>query len=259
MDEQVRFVSGGDFGDRLGGLILARPEAHNAFDPAMIAQLVAAAQAAEAAAVRSEIGALLILAEGTNFCVGADLKHFATGNGAFADELAAMATPFHAALELLAALPVPVVGAVQGNAVGAGMGLALVCDMLLLGEDARLSTGYSRLGLSADAGVSYHLTRALGERQARSLLMSSRTIPAAEALAMGLADRIVPTATLRDTATSSAAKLAQGPGAAFAAIKRLTGSAHQLSLPEQLRREEHEIVALARDPGVAARIRAMLS
>lgn len=239
---------------RLGIITLSRPDRGNACDPDLIGQLLDAARRAS----REAIGALLLRAEGANFCVGADLRHFAGSDQPIADDLRSMADGFHEALALIAELPVPVVGAVQGNAVGAGFGLALACDHLLIADDAKFATGYVRLGLSSDAGVSYFLTRALGERLARSLLIVPRTIGAAEAMTLGLADRIVDAGSLVQAARELAGKLAGGPAGAYAAIKRLTAAAHSRPLRDHLDQERDEIVALARDPAVAERMRAIL-
>lgn len=250
MNMTVRF----EIDQRLGILSLARPTANNACDPAFIDALAGAAQAARDA----DIGALLVRADGANFCVGADLKHLGAIRGELAEALDAMATVFHGAVALLADLPVPVIGAVQGHAVGAGFGLALVCDQLLIGDGARFSTGYARLGLSADAGVSYFLTHALGMRQARSLLMVPRTIGAAEMLALGLADATIADAELQEEALRRAHALAAGPTDAFAVIKRLTSAAMKQDLAAHLDLERTEITALARQPEAQRRIAAML-
>jgi 2-(1,2-epoxy-1,2-dihydrophenyl)acetyl-CoA isomerase len=241
--------------ERLGIISLARPAASNACDSDFIDALADAAQAASDA----DIGALLLRAEGANFCVGADLKHLGAVEGELADALDAMAKAFHRAVALLAELPVPVIGAVQGHAVGAGFGLALVCDQLLVGDDARFSTGYARHGLSADAGVSYHLAHALGVRQARSLLIVPRTIAAAEMLSLGLADAVVARAELQGEALRRALALAAGPTGAFAAIKRLTSAAMKQDLPAHLDLERTEITALTRQPDARRRFAALLA
>lgn len=168
-------------------IVLARPEAGNAVTPALIAALADAVALAE----RPETGAVLIEGEGRNFCVGADLRHFQRSTEPLPRQLDAMAVDFHAMLLRLASLPVPVVAAVQGHAVGGGLGLLLAADVVVAGQSARFSTGYAKLGLSADAGVSYFLTRTLGPRRARSLLMTARTIDAAHAKRWGLVDTLV--------------------------------------------------------------------
>ncbi|MDB5577824.1 MAG: hypothetical protein JWR80_3000 [Bradyrhizobium sp.] len=251
VDALVTFVEH----DSLAVITLDRPDSSNAVNPAFIADLGEAV----ARAAHPDISAVLLRANGAHFCVGADLKHFAARLGHLPEDLAAMANGFHAALAALYALPVPIVAAVDGAAVGAGFGLALAADMLIVSETARFSTGYAKLGLSADAGVSYFLTRALGERRARSLLMSARFVPGAEAHALGMADHCVARDALFETAMNQARALADGPTQAYAAIKRLTAAAAStLGLQTHLDRERDEIVALARHPRVRAAIEASL-
>src|SRR3546814_2044205 len=125
-----------------------------------------------------------------------------------------MATGFHAMLERLYRLPKPVVAAVQGTAIGAGFGLALAADLVVAGRSARFSTGYARLGLSADAGVSWFLTQALGPRQAGALLMTARFLGADEAHSLGLIDEVVEDEALPAAAETAARAFAAGPGGA---------------------------------------------
>lgn len=225
----------------IGRIILNRPDAGNSVNPELIADLEAAVEAA----CRDSARVLLITARGANFSLGGDVRHLAATGEGVADELHDMATRFHAAQLRLCKLPLPIITAVRGNAIGGGFGLALSADFLICADTARFSTGYSRLGLSADAGVSYFLTRAVGPRRAAGLLMEARFFSAEEAVAMGIADRSVPEAQLDDAAASWAAELAAGPTPAFAAIKRLTNEAQTNGLEHQLERETEEITALA--------------
>lgn len=196
---------------------LDRPANGNAVTPGLIADLMGAVAEAEDPDVR----AVLIAGSGANFCAGADLRHFAGKLDRVADELQEMATGFHAMLERLYRLPKPVVAAVQGSAIGAGFGLALATDLVVAGRSARFSTGYARLGLSADAGVSWFLTQALGPRQAGALLMTARFLGAGEAHSLGLIDEIVEDEALPAAAEAAAQAFAAGPGGAYAAIKAL--------------------------------------
>jgi 2-(1,2-epoxy-1,2-dihydrophenyl)acetyl-CoA isomerase len=225
----------------LGHIILNRPEAGNSVNAGLIDDLGKAVDAACDAPVR----AILIRARGANFSLGGDVRHLAAVGDAVAAELHDMATRFHIAQLRLCQLPVPIISAVRGNAIGGGFGLALSADFLICSETARFSTGYSRLGLSADAGISYFLTRGVGARRAAALLIDARFVPADEAIAIGIADRQVPDAELDAAAESWAAELAAGPTSAFAAIKRLTDEARTSSLAEQLDRETEAITALA--------------
>lgn len=240
--------------DGLLVVTLDRPASSNAVTPRLIDDLMRAVEQAEA----EEVRAVLLEGAGTNFCAGADLRHFSGRLDRVGDEMQAMATAFHAMIERLHNLPIPVVVAVQGTAIGAGFGLALAADLLIASREARFSTGYARLGLSADAGVSWFLTRALGPRQAGALLMTARFLPAEEARELGLVDETVDLAVLDAHARAAARSLADGPGGAYAAIKALTRAALSNDLPAQLALEERHVVALARAPAVAAAMAAML-
>jgi 2-(1,2-epoxy-1,2-dihydrophenyl)acetyl-CoA isomerase len=243
-----------DLHDGLLRITLSRPEAGNAVVPATIDGLDEAMALAGGADVR----VVLLDAAGRNFCVGADLRHLG-GSGELAAELDGMAGRFHAMLIRLISLEIPVVAAVQGNAVGAGFGLVLSADVVVADPSARLTTGYAKLGLSADAGVSYFLTRAVGPRMARSLLITSRSIDAQSAERLGLVDEVVGAGDLDRRASEIAASLAAGPTAAFAAVKRLVSEASAgNTLAEHLGLEQGEIVALAGSESVTGAIKAIL-
>ena len=240
--------------DGIGRLTLQRPPA-NAMSPDAIGQLLQAVTDASQSAAR----VLLVTGAGANFCVGADVRHLGSGTHDMPAELDAMAIEFHEAIARIAELTIPVVAAVQGNAVGAGFGLMLVADIVVASKNARMSTGYTRLRLSADAGVSYFLTQQLGVRQARALLITARFLSAPEALALGVVDEIVPDAELFARAEALAVTLSNGPTDAYRAIKRLTGMASENSgLRSQLDSERSAIVALARNPDVRAALNAVL-
>ena len=222
-------------------IILARPDAGNAINATLIEDLGAAVDAVRAVEPRS----VLITAEGANFSLGGDLKHLLAAGSDVAAELGQMAHDFHAAQLRLIGIGVPIIAAARGHIIGGGFGLALSSDYLLCSENARFSTGYSRLGLSTDAGVSYFLTRALGARRARPLLMDARFMSADEVVMLGIADRTVSDDRLDTAALDLARELEEGPTAAYAAIRRLTDAAATNSLATHLDEETREIVALA--------------
>jgi 2-(1,2-epoxy-1,2-dihydrophenyl)acetyl-CoA isomerase len=222
-------------------IFLTRPDDGNAINAALIADLGGAVDAVRAFEPRS----VLITAEGANFSFGGDLKHLLAAGNDVAAELDRMAHGFHATQLRLIGIGVPIVAASRGNVIGGGFGLALSSDYLLCSENARFSTGYFRLGLSTDAGVSYFLTRALGARRARTLLMDARFVSADEAVVLGVADRKVSDDKLDAAALDLARELAEGPTAAYAAIRRLTDAAATNVLATHLDEEAREIVALA--------------
>jgi 2-(1,2-epoxy-1,2-dihydrophenyl)acetyl-CoA isomerase len=241
--------------DNVARIILTRPNAGNAINAALIADLSAAVDAVWALQPRS----VLVIAEGANFSLGGDVKHLLAAGGDVAAELDCMAHGFHAAQLRLIGIGVPIVAAARGNVIGGGFGLALSSDYLLCSETARFSTGYSRLGLSADAGVSYFLTRALGARRARALLMDARFMSAEEAVMLGIADRKVSDDRLDTAALDLARELAEGPTAAYAAIRRLTDAAATNSLATHLDEETREIAALAGHEDVRAALSTRLT
>lgn len=242
--------------DGLGRLRLNRPSAMNAVSPAFVTDL----RAAIGAAGRAGAGALLLTAEGPNFCVGADVKHLANVLDELPAELSAIADDFHAALADLAGLSIPIIAAVQGHAVGAGFGLAMMADVIFAADDARFSTGYARLGLSADAGVSWSLTRALGLRRARSLLLTARQITADDAHSMGLIDQVLPAPLLSKAAEDAALAFTRGPTPAYEAIKMLTAEAEMAEdFARHLTRERDSVVRLADHPQVRAAILSLVN
>ncbi len=238
----------------LASLVLSRPEGGNAVSPELIRDLGRSVD--EIAAARPR--AILVRAEGPNFSFGGDLQHLAAQGNGVADVLAGMADGVHASLLKLRAVDAPIVCAARGHVLGGGLGIALTSDFLVLSDTARLSTAYSRLGFSADAGVSYFLTRAVGVRRATAMLIDSRFLGAAEVLALGLADRIVADGQLDGAALTLAQDLAEGPTAAYAAIRRLTDAALTNDLATHLDLETREITTLARRDGVAETLRAVL-
>ena len=250
MSKTVRFESDGTIGE----LVLNRPEVGNAVSPELIEDLTMSVGEAEASGVK----VILMRAEGTDFCFGGDIRHLAASGEALSHELGSMAERTHAALSSLRGLDKPIVCAAQGHIVGGGLGIALCSDILLLSDSARLSTGYSRLGLSCDAGVSYHLTRIIGERRALSWLLRSQFVNAHEALRLGIAEEIVAEQELLSHARSVAREVSSADTAMFRAMRMLVAESLQNSYEEHLRLEADTIVRLAAGHGVSARLQSRL-
>lgn len=220
-------------------LRLVRTAAGNAIDPAWVASLDGAVTACTAA---PGVRAVLISAAGTSFSVGGDLRHFRSTLHRLPEELGEMISGYHATLDRLAALPVPVVCAVQGAAAGGALGLLWCADVVLAADDAKLATGYAALGLSGDGGSSWFLPRLVGLRRARELILENRTLSAAEALEWGLVSRVVPPDRLDAEAKEVAARLAAGPTVAYAEMRRLLARSLGVGLGDQLDAERSAIV-----------------
>jgi len=232
-----------EVGDGVARLRLARPERHNAIDPALVSAL---AEAVERVKLDPSVRALLIGADGPSFTVGGDLAHFSSHADDLAAELDSMVGTFHTALTQLAALSVPVVCAAQGAAAGGGLGLLWCADVVIAAADLKIATGFGRLGLSGDGGSSWALPRLVGARRARRLLLGGKTLDAAEALEWGLVDRIAGVEQLAGEAEAEARRLAAGPTAAYAHIKRLLRESEHASFADQLMAEHAAIVACGR-------------
>jgi 2-(1,2-epoxy-1,2-dihydrophenyl)acetyl-CoA isomerase len=239
----------------VGILSFNRPDAGNAISPQVVDDFVTAVDAAASSRAR----AILIRAEGANFSVGADLRHLSKVGDDLPAVLAGMADRTHSAQARLYDFGPPIVAAVKGATVGGGFGIALTADFLIAAASTKFATGYTRLGLTADAGVSYFLTRALGVRRARALLIRSPFLGALEALELGLVERVVPDDELEATSLSLARELADGPTSAYTAIRRQTEAALGNDFATHLDLEARTIVDMAGNAEVAANLTAVLN
>ncbi|MDW5593163.1 enoyl-CoA hydratase-related protein [Conexibacter stalactiti] len=244
------------FEEGLARLRLARPEAHNAIDRAMAYELL---DAASACAARPGLRAVLIEADGPSFTVGGDLRHLHGVGDDLPAELQRMISRYHAALAQLGALEVPVVTAVQGAAAGGGLGLLWCADVVIAADDARLASGFAKLGMSGDGGSSWAVTRLAGARRAWEFLVDGRVLSAAEAAEWGLVSRVVPAAGLAAESERTARRLADGPTRAYAHLRRLIAAASGSSWAEQLDAERQVMAELALTDDVRDGIAAFLA
>lgn len=189
----------------VGLLEINRPERMNS----LTVEVVQAIGTAARDLVSQGAGAIVLAGRGPTFCAGADL-------GLVGDALAGQPEPvltplvdgLHASIRVLRSLPVPVLAAVEGPAVGAGLGLALSADVRVLGEGARLVPGYTAIGSSPDGGVSHFLPRMIGSARAMRILLTNQTLDAATSASLGLADEVVPDGSAVKAAQDWAARLA---------------------------------------------------
>jgi 2-(1,2-epoxy-1,2-dihydrophenyl)acetyl-CoA isomerase len=230
--------------DGLAVIRLNRPAARNAIDQALGDDL---AQAVQRCAADTAVRALLICANGPAFTVGGDVAVFAkAGPDELPGDLRRMTTGYHAALQILDRLEVPVVTAVHGAVAGGGLGLIYVADVVIAAAGTRFATGFSGLGLSGDGGGTWFLPRLVGMRRAAELYFGQRVLDADEAAAWGLISRVVPATDLAAEAERTARQLAAGPTRAFAEIRTLLRRSHEASLGDQL---QAETAALSRTAG----------
>ena len=237
---------------RDGGVLtitLNRPEVLNAFDAAMHRALQAAFKEARADDVR----AVVVTGAGRGFCVGQDLTEFRESAGDIGERLR---STYHPTILGLRSLDKPVVAAVNGAAAGAGLSLALACDLRLAADSATFVPAFINIGLVPDSGGSFFAARLLGYARALEWLASGRRLTAAEAHAWGLVSEVVEADALAERATALAAELAALPTRGIALTKRLLDHAQTATLEEQLEWEAQLQAAATRTDdfreGVAA-------
>jgi enoyl-CoA hydratase/carnithine racemase len=208
MSEQVLISSA----DGVCELRLNRPEKRNAITFAMYAALAAGLAAAGA---DTQVRAVLICGEGPGFCAGNDLNDFLAGPKFSA------AHPVLALLRALATFEKPLLAAVHGQTVGIGVTLLLHCDLIVAARNTLFSLPFVKLGLVPEAASSLLLPRLIGAQRAAELLFLGQPFDAATAHALGLVNRVVEDDRLAEEARALARSIAQQPGEALLATKRL--------------------------------------
>jgi 2-(1,2-epoxy-1,2-dihydrophenyl)acetyl-CoA isomerase len=216
--------------DGILSLTLNRPEAINAFTTEMLQSL---SKALVKEATRPEVRVVVLRGAGRGFCSGQDLREFEGQDISYKDHL----KNYQAVIENLAGLEKPVLAAIHGAAAGAGLSLALACDLRIAASDAVFSTGFSRIGLIPDAGMNYHLPRIVGHAKAIELELLSPRLNAKQALELGIVNRVVPVESFSDEVTKLATELANGPTKTFGLIKRALHKSRSSTLEEMLEYE----------------------
>jgi len=206
--------------DRVALITLNRPEARNALSDRLTPAL---RRMIKQCGDDPKIGALLITGAGNAFCAGGDVKGMG-GNStkaevAFEERVADLRTKQRTLTGVLVAVRKPTIAALPGPAAGAGLALALACDIRIASESTIMTTGYSRIGLTGDYGIAWLLTRLVGTSRARELMFMSERIDVRRCEALGLVNRVVSDAELRETAFVLARSLADGPSIALAYMK----------------------------------------
>ncbi|OGL14493.1 MAG: enoyl-CoA hydratase, partial [Candidatus Rokubacteria bacterium RIFCSPLOWO2_12_FULL_71_19] len=201
--------------DRVAMLTLNRPERLNAMSRSMMdAMLEALPRLAEDPAV----GVVVLTGAGRGFCSGGDVKAMAEG-AEFGDMgLEDKAQALRGRMEVsrwLHEMPKPTIAMVRGAAAGAGLSMALACDLRVAADSARFGTAFARVGYSGDFGGSYFLTQLVGTAKARELYFTADLLDAQQALALGLVNRVVPDSQLEEQTLALASRLARGPSVAY--------------------------------------------
>jgi 2-(1,2-epoxy-1,2-dihydrophenyl)acetyl-CoA isomerase len=241
-----------DISDRVATLTLNRPDKLNAFTAEMHAELKDAL--ARVAAPDASARVLLITGAGRGFCAGQDLSQRA--GPATPDLGETLETRFNPLIRTLRGLELPVIGAVNGVAAGAGASLALACDITLAARSASFLQAFAKIGLIPDSGSTFFLPRLIGEARARGLALLADKIGAEQAAAWGLIWKVVDDDRLMPEAAELARHLATQPTRGLALIKQALNrsAANDLDRQLDLERDLQRIAGRTEDyrEGVAA-------
>jgi len=220
--------------DGVAVLTLNRPERLNAMSGPMLDQLLEALpRLAEDAAA----AVVVLTGAGRAFCAGGDVKAMAGGSEMAGVTLEERAQGLRARMEVsrwLHEMPKPTIAMVRGAAAGAGLSLALACDLRIAGDSARFGTAFARVGYSGDFGGSFFLTRLVGTAKARELYFTADLLDARQALALGLVNRVIPDARLEEETLALARCLASGLRIAYRYMKRNLNAAESGTLHDLL-------------------------
>jgi 2-(1,2-epoxy-1,2-dihydrophenyl)acetyl-CoA isomerase len=203
-------------------LTLNRPEARNAMSGAMTSAL---AQQLAAAELDPKVKCVVLTGAGRGFCAGGDVKGMASrGDGTVGDNTIDAAihrqrVNQRATAGKLFKMPKPTIASLPGAAAGAGLSLALACDLRIMASEAILTTAFAKVGFSGDYGGTYFLTQLVGSAKARELYYLSGRVTAEEALRLGLANWVCPSEQLEERTREIALDLARGPTVAFRYMK----------------------------------------
>jgi len=196
-------------------LVLNRPERRNALDEPARSRLASMLDELEKDPPR----ALLVRGEGKGFCAGRDLSDAEP----FTEDGEAILAAMNPTIARLHGLPCPTVAAVQGAALGLGLGLALACDLLLVGEGARIGSPFAAIGAVLDSGSHLFLCNRIGPSRTLELVYTGRFLSGAEAVEWGIANAVHPDDELLGAARALVASIAAGPTRAFLLSKDLVG------------------------------------
>lgn len=222
--------------DHLHFVTINRPEKRNALTLEMIELLAAAVREADE---KPQVRAVILSGEGSMFSAGIDVMSLASDRAETADRNAArwirrLADRLQYALHEIESIEVPVIAALHGRVLGLGMELALACDLRVAADDCLFAIPEARLGLVADVGGTTRLCRTVGPARAKDMLMTARSLDAAEALQWGLVNRVVPAAELKSAAIALANQIAENAPLAVGLAKLIVDQGDGLDKQTQM-------------------------
>lgn len=214
-------------------LTMNRPASLNALSGDMMGRL---REAIPRLAADASVRVVVLTGAGKAFCAGGDVKGMAQRNAGAPENLEERASSLRSGMEVsrqIYEMPKPTIARMRGPAAGAGLSLALACDLRIASDNARFTTAFAKVGFSGDYGGSYYLPRLVGGAKARELYLTADLLNADEALAIGMVTRVVPDVDLEEETAAFARRLAEGPAIAYRYIKKnLNASIGGASLSE---------------------------
>jgi len=238
--ELIETISGG-----IATITLNRPESRNSLTPAMMKGL---AEALPRLAADPAVRVVVLTGAGRAFCAGGDVKSFAAraGGGAVAVEsFEDRVNDLRSRMEMvrwLHEMPKPTLAVIPGPAAGAGLSMALACDMRIAADDAKMTTAFSKVGLSGDFGGSYFLNQLVGAARARQMYFTAEVVKADEALRIGLVNRVVPYEQLDKAAADYAQELLALPTIAVGYMKKNLNTGLRSNLSDVLDSEATNMI-----------------
>lgn len=236
--------------DGLARITLNRPDRLNAFDEFLAEAWV---KYTTDATTRDDVKAILIEGAGKSFCAGGDVVAMA-GTGFSGEAITRLAHTINEGILALRESSIPVVAAAQGATAGGGLGILLVSDYAIVGEDSRIGSLYANIGLTPDLSVSAQLARAVGERRALQLVLQDRLLSAQEALEWGLVAEVAPPDLVGQRAEEVARFWIDNAADAYGAAKRLIRAAADTTFAEQVAEEARTIGAMLDTADAQARV-----
>ena len=227
MTADIRIETGTDellcvIRDRVAVITLNRPDARNSLSDTLTPALRTMIRTC---GENPEVGVLLVTGAGKAFCAGGNVKGMGANRDpkklemSYEDKVADLQERQRLLTGALASVRKPTIAALPGPAVGAGLAIAMACDIRIAAQSAFVSTGYLRVALSGDYGMAWLLTRLVGTSRARELMFTSEKVDAARCEQIGLVNRVVPDETLQDEAFALAKSIAEGPTLALRYMK----------------------------------------
>ena len=218
--------------DRVATLTLNRPARLNALSTSIMDGLL---EALPRLGADPAIAVVVLTGAGRGFCAGGDVKSMAEGSSQMGVQDAVQRLRSRMEVSrLLHEIPKPTIAMVNGPAAGAGLAMALACDLRIAAESARFITAFVKVGFSGDFGGSYFLSKLIGTGRARELYYSGEPLDAKQALALGVVNKVVPDSELLETTMAYARRIAAGPSIALGLMKKNLNAAESGTLSELL-------------------------